>query len=554
MFLSIQDYTCFTFFLFSSNLVSIEGVFLLKSSRLKPTPTNYVPTPSGNETLRSLAHHLSIRVPTLFTSPPSAGKALLLNHLAAQLYPGTKNQIITIHLADTSLDPRSMLGCYVSSATQPGTFGWKEGVLVRSMREGKWIVLEDIDKGSNEMLGTLKPLVESMGMDKWVGGRASIYVPGRGNVEAHEDFMLFATRSPPPSPNGKFPSATFFGAHKFSETTMHSPSNDELRTIVETQFPKLTGSLARAAIQMWISVKGVPRASSSRIIGLRDLTKFCQRLESLLPPSHNGMDVDNGESLQPTLASLVTNPMLREDIFLDARDVFFGTGNLTASARGSTHAIAAVIAEHLALDQERCHWLTNKRTPEFHLQKDANGHATGLRVGRIYLPARAAKSDLTNHQTRPFALHRPAVCLLSRVATAISLNEPVLLTGETGTGKTSAITHLASILRRPLVSLNLSHQTESSDLIGGLKPTDAHRQGFGLYEEFIELFGSTFSRKKNAKFETEVRKAVSEAKWKRATGLWKESVRMAQELFKAKKPDMSKYIISTIVVLCMLIA
>ncbi|EAU86094.2 MDN1 midasin family protein [Coprinopsis cinerea okayama7 len=512
----------------SPYLANIEGVLLLKSVPLPPKPTNYIPTPSGNDTLRSLAHHVSLRLPTLLTSAPSAGKALILAYLAAQLYPNVKNQIITIHLADTSLDPRSLLGSYISSTTQPGTFEWKEGVLVRAMREGKWIVLDDVDRASNEVLGTLKPLVESLGMDKWIGGRASIYVPGRGEVEAHEDFMLFATRSIAPSPTGKFPSPTFFGAHKFYETTLQSATPAELETIIKTQFPNLAGALANAAINLWTSIKEQPRASSSRTVGLRELVKFCQRLEGLLPTSQ-AMDIDVQNPSEITLADLLSNPVVREDLFLEARDVFFGSGTLTASARAATENVARVIAQHLSLDQERCHWLINKKTPDFYVQKDANGHATGLRVGRTYLPARITKSDLSNHQSRPFALHRPAVCLLSRVATAISLNEPVLLTGETGTGKTSAITHMASLLRRPLISLNLSHQTESSDLIGGLKPVDAHVPAFALYEEFIELFGSTFSRKKNEKFETEVRKAVNEAKWKRAIGLWKESVRMAQE-------------------------
>ena len=72
-------------------------------------------------------------------------------------------------------------------------------------------------------------------------------------------------------------------------------------------------------------------------------------------------------------------------------------------------------------------------------------------------------------------------------------------------------------------------------MIGGLKPIDAHVPGSALQEEFVELFGATFSRKKNEKFETEVRKAVNEGKWKRAVGLWKECVRMAQERLKVKK-------------------
>jgi midasin len=134
-------------------------------------------------------------------------------------------------------------------------------------------------------------------------------------------------------------------------------------------------------------------------------------------------------------------------------------------------------------------------------------------------------------------MHRPAVLLLSRIATAVSVGEPVLLCGETGTGKTSVVTHLASLLSRPLISLNLSHQTESADLLGGFKPVDARVPGSVLQERFLELFGGTFSRRKNAKFEESVRKAVNEAKWKRVVGLWKESVRLAKDRIQAKQNE-----------------
>jgi midasin len=245
------------------------------------------------------------------------------------------------------------------------------------------------------------------------------------------------------------------------------------------------------------------------------------------------MDVD---IQHVTLGTIFSNPIMREDIYIEARDVFFGAGTMTPASKAAMDVVASIVGEHLGLDSERCHWLTERKTPDFHVETDANGTTTGMRISRTYLPSRKS-TTLFTATSRPFALHRPAVCLLSRIATAVSLQEPVLLIGETGTGKTSVITHLAHVLRRPLISLNLSNQTESSDLIGGLKPVDARMPGSLLQERFSELFGATFSRKKNEKFETSIRKAVNEGKWKRVVGLWKESVRLAQERFTAKKQE-----------------
>lgn len=139
-------------------------------------------------------------------------------------------------------------------------------------------------------------------------------------------------------------------------------------------------------------------------------------------------------------------------------------------------------------------------------------------------------------------MHKPAIRLMGRLATSISLGEPILLTGETGTGKTSVVTHLATILSKPLTSLNLSQQTESSDILGGFKPIDARVPGMKLYQTFMRLFGATLSSKKNQKFQESVRKAVLEARWKRAVALWTEAVKIAKEKLRVKAVDEFRWV------------
>ena len=46
----------------------------------------------------------------------------------------------------------------------------------------------------------------------------------------------------------------------------------------------------------------------------------------------------------------------------------------------------------------------------------------------------------------------------------------MLLVGETGTGKTTAVQQLALMLGRTLVVHNLNQQSDSSELIGGFRP------------------------------------------------------------------------------------
>ncbi|EJD43593.1 P-loop containing nucleoside triphosphate hydrolase protein [Auricularia subglabra TFB-10046 SS5] len=498
---------------------NVENILLLKDSTLPPSASTLVMTPHLRPALQKLAVQYSLRFPTLLTSVPSAGKTVLLSHLASRLHPGTQSQAVVIHLADTSIDARSLLGSHVSSQTVPGKFEWKEGVLLRAMREGRWVVLKDIDRASVEVLGVLLPLVDSMMVCKYIGSRAYIDVPNRGRVFAHHAFALFATRSVATSGDA-FPAPTFLGAHKFTELVLPTPTQDDLATIVDARCPRIAGPAARALISLWDSIRALGPAAGVRPVGMLELDKWCSRVSSLLPASWAPPPIVG------PLTAFFTHPSLREDMFLEARDVFFGTGAVTASAQARNADIARLVATQLELSPERASWLLDAHTPALETEKDAAGITVALRVGRTRLPARVPPAAPA---PGPFALHRPALSLLARIASAVALREPVLLTGETGTGKTTLLAHAAARLGRRLVALNLSNQSEAADLVGGFKPVDARVPGGELQEAYTALFARTFSRRRNEKFDEAVAKAVRDAKWKRAVGLWREAGKLARE-------------------------
>lgn len=50
-----------------------------------------------------------------------------------------------------------------------------------------------------------------------------------------------------------------------------------------------------------------------------------------------------------------------------------------------------------------------------------------------------------NREGQTFAATRPSAALLEQLAVCVFKGEPVLLVGETGTGKTSTVQHLAKV-------------------------------------------------------------------------------------------------------------
>lgn len=75
-------------------------------------------------------------------------------------------------------------------------------------------------------------------------------------------------------------------------------------------------------------------------------------------------------------------------------------------------------------------------------------------VGRSTLQRKLVpRPSLHRQQTSQFAFTRPATALLERIAVAIGNSEPLLLVGETGTGKTSAVQYLAELMCKCLVAV-----------------------------------------------------------------------------------------------------
>ena len=87
-------------------------------------------------------------------------------------------------------------------------------------------------------------------------------------------------------------------------------------------------------------------------------------------------------------------------------------------------------------------------------------------VGRVKL-ARCQDRLQLRRSTAQFAFTRQSVNLLERVAVCVMHNEPVLLVGETGVGKTSSVQYLAEKVGHRLKVINMNQQSDSSDLLGG---------------------------------------------------------------------------------------
>jgi energy-coupling factor transporter ATP-binding protein EcfA2 len=97
----------------------------------------------------------------------------------------------------------------------------------------------------------------------------------------------------------------------------------------------------------------------------------------------------------------------------------------------------------------------------------------------------------------------------------VAQSEPVLLVGETGSGKTTSVQELASLMQHTLVVQNISLSTDSSDLLGGFRPVSLRQLFLPSYEQFVCLFKDTFSQTQNSEYLHAVAAYFRKEQWKK---------------------------------------
>jgi len=96
--------------------------------------------------------------------------------------------------------------------------------------------------------------------------------------------------------------------------------------------------------------------------------------------------------------------------------------------------------------------------------------------------------------------------ILEKICACVLFDEPCLLVGDTGCGKTTLVQHCAQLFSKPLFVYNMNQDSDALDLIGGFKPMDIKFIIRKLLEKFLKLFERLASLKNNQQFLENLRK------------------------------------------------
>lgn len=470
--------------------------------------SSLVTTPTTLRNLEHLAKLLQQPGPVLLHGSSGAGKTALVLELAGEL--GMDSRLVTLHLNEQT-DAKMLIGLY-TTGTKPGSFEWRPGILTTAVREGRWVLIEDLDRAPTEVMSTLLPLIE----------RGELLIPNRGErIQAPSSFRILATVRTSRGMNGQESIPSLLGLRFWHLLPVQSMVQDELQAVIHEKNPLLHKFVADPILKVFgrvchllsgpALVSGASSASE-RPISSRDLFKWCRRLENLIAA---------------TGARTGSEPMsetVYDGMFMEAIDCF-ASGIKDSRVRDK---LVLHIGEMMGRSAQRVeHHLT------MHIPRLDETEAQ-LTVGRSRLQ-KARRLNRVAKAKRPFAPTTHARRLLEQIAVAVDLKEPVLLVGETGIGKTTVVQQLAESLGHRLIAVNLSQQSEVGDLLGGFKPINVRNLAVPLKEEFEDLFASTgISQQKNQKYLDSIGKNIAKGKWASVAKLWKQAPQIFNEILKKK--------------------
>ena len=382
---------------------------------------HYIITPFIERNLLNLVRATSTRrYPVLLQGPTSSGKTSMIEYLAR--ISGNKFVRINNH---EHTDLQEYIGTYVSGPD--GHIQYQEGVLVRALREGYWVVLDELNLAPTDVLEALNRLLDD-NRELWIPETQQM-------VRPHESFMLFATQNPPGMYGGRKVLSRAF-RNRFLELHFDDIPDDELETILRER-SQIAPSFCTSIVAVYKKLSILRQSErlfeqKNSFATLRDLFRWAFR-----DADDRGQLATNGFFL---LAERVRN----------------------SEERG---AVKRVIEEVMKVQ------IDETQAYSLHKMEQSLG---------LLIPS-----------CRDVVWTKPMRRLYVLVTEALRNNEPVLLVGNTGSGKTTICQVIAEIINTRLHIVNAHQNMETGDLIGAQRPirnrTLAEMQ---LFEELIAVLKS----------------------------------------------------------------
>ena len=483
-----------------SRVTSFAGYLAITPGSVSLETDAIVLTPVAQQNLKKVAESICSNHATLVIGAAGSGKTILIDEVAKRFQQSSR--MLTLYL-NAQTDAKLLIGLY-TSVVETNTFQWQPGVLTKAVLEGRWILIEDLDRAPSEVISVLLPLLDA----------GKLMVPNLGGeIRAAPGFKFIGTiRSSVNAQGEESPIPNILGIRHWNRVFLEQYSLHDLQQIISISFPLLR-LLSDRIMSMYNAISQYGQQTRTLRSGLRspslqELLRFCTRSSRLLEERGVRRESDSFPDSANT------------QIFLEVIDSFCAG----ISFEATKSQMINIIARELHISAEKVRSCVELRVPS--CEKKANG----IKYGRVELQLRSSTNKNSANRSkirRPFAQTNHSLRILESVASAVKFKTPCLLVGETGTGKTTIVQELADATGQKLFVVNLSQQSEVGDLFGGFKPVTLRASATLIKDVFDVLFDTTLKSNKNEKFLTTLTRNFTKGEWSRVLKLWQEACKTA---------------------------
>lgn len=478
------------------------------------TPS-FIVTPTLQPVLLDIAIALGHGLPFVLEGQTGCGKTCLLSHLARETAHGASTNeapgVTFVQLDSVSRDGEAesfddLVGGIVPLPEGKG-FRWRPGPIGLAVQRGEWVILENIARcAASPSAVSLLQRLASIRVGQF------LEAPGRGEpIPVAPGFRCIATRTTDSASEDAWQPPG--GPDLWLRFEMPSPSDDDVTAILSKRFPRVADCINRVIKSVKAVAAYTTRHSSPVFVhpNIRQASRICGRLDNL---RNDGGNVTAEMALQECLDTLVG----------------------WCADEKHCNMLISIVAPCWSLTNEVAKGLFSSLSPSYCEESQE------LQIGRATYPLPDSKK---HSSTFTLALTSHTLRLLERLLRCFQMKENILLTGEAGSGKTAVLQELANLFGKELVVVNLSRQSELSDLLGGFKPVELAALITNLCRRFEELFCSCFTREKNHRFlDTLQRAARVSSEHQKALRLMKGAInamrqRVKQDSSSAKWTDIA---------------
>ncbi len=304
----------------------------------------------------------------------------------------------------------------------PGQFAWKDAEFLRAMREGHWVLLDEMN---------LAPQAVLEGLNAVLDHRGTVFIPELGRTfERHPSFRIFAAENPIHQGGGRKGLPKSF-LNRFTKVYVQELSTEDVFIICCNLFPDIDQDLWRGMIGYTTRLheevmlkRSFGRMGTPWEFNLRDLIRWGTLIQRSSFPTHPGQ-------------------------FLST--IFLQRFRTPTDRQQAQQLFEMIFTDSPPIDTPRF-----TITPSFVQFGCFTGSRNGFNLGNR--PGRVLRSNVPS-------MEAAGLCTSNGWLT--------ILTGAHDAGKTALVRTLAQLQGRSLREIAISSSTDASDILGSFEEVDA---------------------------------------------------------------------------------